>query len=188
MRLLPVSLLPLWLLPAWGSSPTPRAPHCSIFKSPVFDKQNCKPDIPSAFVKDGVGGLSNDASLMADPSSLELAYNSSVVMQREFWEHHLGTWPRAIDWTAAFIHTAFAGITDTLSKALDESYADDVDAGMVHNMVNSYFTQIVGFYFGQDHESLRGQVNREYSFTLAHLQPADLHRPSTTSSGSSSAG
>ena len=162
MRLLPVSLLSLWLGPSWGlqASPASKRAHCSIFKDPVFDKQACKPNVPSTFIEGGVEPSDKSASITAGSTPLELAYNSSIVMQREFWEYRLGAWPRAIDWTSAFIHTAFSGMTDTLSKHLDDSYGDGVDDSMLANLVDSYFTQIVGFYFGQDHESLRGQVSR----------------------------
>lgn len=168
MRFSAVALLPLWLAPSLGLSPS-RMPHCSIFRKPVLGQQGCESGISSAFVEQTLKRRDNDVSITAGSTPLELAYNSSVVMQREFWEHHLGTWPRAIDWTAAFIHTAFAGMTDTLSRHLDDSYADKVDAAMVQNMVDSYFTQIVGFYFGQDHESLRGQVSRTRTSNSALL-------------------
>lgn len=159
MRPSPVALLPLWLALSSGLSPS-ETPHCSIFKKPVSGQQGCESGLSSAFVERSLKRRDDDVSITADSTPLELAYSSSVVMQREFWEYHLGTWPRAIDWTGAFIHTAFAGMTDTLSRHLDDSYAGDVDADMVQNLVDSYFTQIVGFYFGQDHEALRGQVSR----------------------------
>ena len=151
-----MSILPLWVGLSWGQSSAPQTPRCSIFKTHLFGQQDCKTDPVSAFVKDGIKAPDVDAS----PTPLELAYNSSVVLQREFWVQHIGYWPHANDWTSAFIHTAFAGMTDTLSRHLDDSYAKGVDAGMVENMVNSYFTQIVSFYFGQHHEALRDQVSR----------------------------
>ena len=150
-------LLPLWLGRSSALGQSPKTGYCSIFKEPVFDQHNCQPDIPTAFVEDGVS-VSHSRPFLVDTTALELAYSSLAVMQREFWEHYSGIWPRANDWTSAFVHTAFSGMADTLSKALDPSYADGVEGSMIWNMVDSYFTQIVGFYFGQHHLALRDQV------------------------------
>ncbi|SPO02287.1 related to glycosyl hydrolase [Cephalotrichum gorgonifer] len=138
MKLLALYTLPLWLSPSWALR-TPSGPaYCSIFKKPVFNHQNCEAGTPKTFVDDDVGVSFGDSDRklpsLEDPTPLELAYGSLVVMQREFWDHNRGTWPRAIDWTAAFIHTSLSGMTDTLSRALGESYADDVDGGMIRNL------------------------------------------------------
>ncbi len=150
-------LLPLWLGRSSALAQSPKAGYCSIFKEPVFDRHNCQPDIPTAFVDNGVSA-SHSRAYVFDTTALELAYSSLAVMQREFWEHYSGYWPSTNDWTSAFVHTAFSGMTDTLSKALDPSYADGVEGSMIWNMVDSYFTQIVGFYFGQHYMALRDQV------------------------------
>lgn len=152
-------LLPLWLGHSSALGSTPKTGYCSIFKEPVFDKQNCRADILTAFADDGAGD-SHNSPYLVDSTALELAYSSLVVMQREFWEHYSGYWPSTNDWTSAFVHTSLSGMTDTLSKALDPSYADGVEGRMVWNMVDSYFTQIVGFYFGQHYLALRDQVGR----------------------------
>ncbi|CAI4218688.1 unnamed protein product [Parascedosporium putredinis] len=93
----------------------------------------------------------------ANSSLLEQTYISVATLQGEFFERHRGTWPRAIDWTAAFIHTSLSATTNSLSKALGESHARDVETGMVWNMVDTYFSQIVGFYFGQDYRAIKHQ-------------------------------
>lgn len=151
-------LLSLWLGSSSALGQHPKTGYCSIFKEPIVGQKACHSNIPTVFVEDGVSN-SHSRPYYADPTVLELAYSSLVVMQREFWQQYIGYWPSTNDWTSAFVHTALAGMTDTLSKALDPSYADGVDGSMVWNMVDSYFTQIVGFYFGQHHVALRDQVS-----------------------------
>ncbi|SPO06542.1 related to glycosyl hydrolase [Cephalotrichum gorgonifer] len=123
-------------------------------KKPVLDSQDCEPDIPSSFVRDGI--VARDGNT-GEVNPLEMAYNALVTMQREFWDPQSKTWPTAIDWTAAFIHTAFTGMTDTLSMASDESFAN-MNEDEVLKTVETYFNQIVDFYSGQNAASLRGQA------------------------------
>ncbi|PKS12775.1 hypothetical protein jhhlp_000986 [Lomentospora prolificans] len=142
---------------AFGSGPTGTCrSYCTIFRRPTFYHQNCRPDIPNTFMEDGAP--EKQTPLLANSSLLEYAYTSVATMQNEFFIRYQGTWPRAIDWTAAFIHTSLSAMTDSLSKALAEPQTKDVENSMVLNMVDTYFSQIVGFYFGQDYISLRHQA------------------------------
>ncbi|KZF24481.1 glycoside hydrolase family 76 protein [Xylona heveae TC161] len=88
------------------------------------------------------------------------------VMQSHFFELWQGTWPDAIDWTAAVMGTHVSAWLQTLSSTL----SDDVlgssaanaaalgDARAHENIINRYFTQIGAFYFGENAFSLRNQA------------------------------
>lgn len=83
------------------------------------------------------------------------------VMQNDFFQPWVGTWPTAIDWTAAVMGTQVTGALHSLSRTLETMRAsgnqgDDFKAK--ENLVSLYFSQLVGFYFGQDSLSLRGQA------------------------------
>src|SRR5690606_103713 len=132
---------------------------CSIFKEPLFQNHHCAPDIPRTFLDHAVSeSAAAGAPAAVNTTVLGEAFKSLVVMQNEFWSHYRGTWPRAIDWTASFIHTSLGGMADTLSRTYVEMPIDVVEGRMVSNMLATYFSQTVGFYFGQDYISRRHQV------------------------------
>ncbi|KAF2723528.1 glycoside hydrolase family 76 protein, partial [Polychaeton citri CBS 116435] len=77
------------------------------------------------------------------------------VMQSSWFEVWLGTWPTAIDWTAAVINTHLVSSLATLSKANGDSPVERVNESGVDNEINRYFTHNVAYYFGEDYFSLR---------------------------------
>lgn len=91
---------------------------------------------------------------------LEDAFDALLVLQEQYYDTDYGTWPTAIDWTAAVAQTLVAGSLTTLSKSLKV-----VDLGgfnkwkVKENLISSFYDQVVGSYFGQDVLSIRGQVN-----------------------------
>ncbi|KAI9891389.1 MAG: hypothetical protein M1814_002708 [Vezdaea aestivalis] len=74
-------------------------------------------------------------------------------MQSEYFQLWVGTWPSAIDWTAAVLGTLLSGGLLSLSSQLPQ------DLVVVENKLDEYFSQLVTFYFGQDAFSLRTQAN-----------------------------
>ena len=83
------------------------------------------------------------------------------VMQNEYFQPWVGTWPTAIDWTAAVMGTQVTGALQSLSRTLRTMRAsgyqlDDFKAK--ENLVSLYFSHLVAFHFGQDSLSLRGQA------------------------------
>lgn len=98
---------------------------------------------------------SNEAGV----SVLEDTFDALFVLQEEYYSSDYGTWPTAIDWTAAVAQTLVTGSLTTLSKSLDT-----LDLGGVtewkakENLISTFYAQVVGSYFGQDVLSIRGQV------------------------------
>lgn len=98
---------------------------------------------------------------------LEDAFDALLVLQNEYYNSDYGTWPTAIDWTAAVAQTLVTGTLTTLSKSLDI-----VDLGgftewkAKENLISSFYDQVVGSYFGQDVLSIRGQVSMTVSKIL----------------------
>ncbi|KAK5663692.1 hypothetical protein OQA88_4123 [Cercophora sp. LCS_1] len=82
------------------------------------------------------------------------------VMQQEYFQPWVGTWPSAIDWTAAVIGTHIAGALKSISSGLEALQAHGIndDFRPTENAISLYYTQLVGFYFGQDAFSLRTQA------------------------------
>lgn len=89
------------------------------------------------------------------------------VMQSHYFEVWVGTWPKAIDWTAAVMGTHISSTLSSMSdfkadhfsnRAWDETW-DRVEALQEHeNLINQYFTQITTFYFGENAFGLRLQA------------------------------
>jgi hypothetical protein len=108
------------------------------------------------------------------------------VMQTQFFQLWLGTWTSSIDWTAAVLETYVSASLWTMSSALDidatarrrqipvktdggvavlapekddgSKAADTDSATEAENTINKYFSQLSGFYYGQNALSLRGQA------------------------------
>ena len=69
-------------------------------------------------------------------------------MQSQFWDASTGTWPTGIDWTEAVFGTH-------LSATLNEMAV--YEAGTYSSEINTYFSQVVSFYSGEDALGLRTQ-------------------------------
>lgn len=82
----------------------------------------------------------DDRGLSFDP--LEALQDGLEVMQNSWFALWVGTWPMAIDWTAAVLDTHLVSSLSTLSKALD-SPADAEQHRDVENDLNRFFGQNV---------------------------------------------
>lgn len=76
------------------------------------------------------------------------SYTTSLsVLQNSFFSLPQGNWPSGIDWTTAVLGTHLAAASGTLSQ-----YPH------TRGLSDKYFTQLVGFYYGQPVESLKQQA------------------------------
>jgi hypothetical protein len=86
------------------------------------------------------------------------------VMQDQYFEQWLGTWPTSIDWTAAVLGTqvsaALSSLTSTPQDVLHSFAGDTLAHGVLayENLINRYFYQVSAFYYGENAFSLRNQA------------------------------
>ncbi|KAI0007759.1 glycoside hydrolase family 76 protein [Xylariaceae sp. FL0662B] len=138
---------------------SPLAQECSVF-SP--GRGYCDSVAHKSFLPSNVATISKDAK----PHSPDLGVLADLldamnVMQADFFAPWLGTWPESIDWTAAVMGTHISGATRSLSEAsgLFSLHPDSViDWKLKSNIVDNYFTQLTGYYFGQDAFSIRNEA------------------------------
>ncbi|KAJ2906403.1 glycosyl hydrolase [Zalerion maritima] len=90
---------------------------------------------------------------------LGLIIDSMTTMQDEYFEHWQGTWPSAIDWTAAVMQTILTGSLNSVSVTLNSAkYGGSGSWKVKENMIDTFFGQVVGSYFGQNALSIREQA------------------------------
>ncbi|KAK0734871.1 hypothetical protein B0T26DRAFT_737375 [Lasiosphaeria miniovina] len=81
------------------------------------------------------------------------------VLQDAYFEPWVGTWPSAIDWTAAVMGSHVAGALLSLSRGLELVHPGMGEGYLLkENTISLYFSQLIGFYFGQDAFAIRGQA------------------------------
>ncbi|KAF7852950.1 hypothetical protein EAF04_010827 [Stromatinia cepivora] len=76
------------------------------------------------------------------------------VLQEDYFATWQGIYPTGIDWTSAVIGTYVAGALTTLTKSFSALFSPKTN----ENIINKYFAELIGFYFGQDAFSLRQQA------------------------------
>lgn len=103
---------------------------------------------------------------LSDVSNVSRVLQEALeTMQREFFELWLGTWPEAIDWTAAVMATHISATLHSITRSMQYSvYGQDdhvYSKGIIQrteNLMNEYYTQTTAYYFGQDAFALRTQA------------------------------
>lgn len=106
------------------------------------------------------------SNIPSSDSVLQAILDSIDTMQSHFFEVWAGTWPSAIDWTAAVMGTQISATLAVISRfrkiqSVSEHSSDssqsmqDLD---LENLINRYFTQITSFYFGENAFTLRMQA------------------------------
>lgn len=94
-----------------------------------------------------------------DVEPLEHIFDALRIMQTKYFENWVGTWPTAIDWTAAVMQTVLTGAVASISRAINSpELAQDSNWKLRENLVDMYFDQIIGSYFGQDAFAIREQA------------------------------
>ena len=100
--------------------------------------------------------------LKADTSSYTALLNALDILESRFFKVSHGTWPEAIDWTAAVMSThvsaTLIAMTENPGLPSSDSPPSLLKACDHENLINRYFTQITSFYFGQNAFSLRTQA------------------------------
>ena len=132
-----------------------------------------------------------------DVTTFPVLIDTLEVMQSHYFQIWPGTWPSAIDWTAAVLGTQ---VSATLSAISDSSAKEVVSTGGGsaitnrerkghENMINQYFTQVVSFYHGENAFSLRTQAYDDMlwvvlgwleSVKFIHLHSGRLYAPSAS--------
>lgn len=80
-------------------------------------------------------------------------------MQGQYFDLFSGTWPSAIDWTAAVMGTHVSATLSSIVSSFDESAISTCnDLLKWQNTIDRYFAQISLFYFGENAFSLRNQA------------------------------
>ena len=99
----------------------------------------------------------------AYPSTYAALLDALEVMESHFFEVSHGTWPQAIDWTAAVMGTQVSATLEAMTEytrsiVQNPCPASPEEALNHENLINRYFTQITSFYFGENAFSLRNQA------------------------------
>lgn len=150
----------LLFLPSRGASVgLPDGELCPAYFKGV---RTCKPPTTFSFLQNGITKdlVAGDAA-GPDLGVLSEVLDSISVMQDDYFAAWLGTWPSSIDWTGAVIGTHVSGTLRSFSEALTlvESSADGVeDWKLKENLIENYFAQVVGYYFGENHFEIRGEA------------------------------
>ena len=98
--------------------------------------------------------------------SFNALLNAIEVMQSHFFAIWQGTWPDAIDWTAAVMGTQVSATLSTMTRVYEHKLSATIlddhalanDAHRSENLINRYFTHVSSFYFGENAFSLRTQA------------------------------
>lgn len=168
---------------ATAASPTDPTTACPIFYPRSQPPTDCTLQLPVAFLKHQPAAPLARNESDVDTQTLEDAFEALTVMQTEFFVPEQGTWPEAIDWTAAVMQTVLSGALTSLSQAFSAlDFLPKYDKKVKSNLVDSFFTQLVSSYFGQDAVSLRHQVSPPHSHCSKPVID-QFTRPTTTSSG-----
>ncbi|OIW23996.1 glycoside hydrolase, family 76 [Coniochaeta ligniaria NRRL 30616] len=99
-------------------------------------------------------------SALPDLRVLEDALEALRVMQADYFQPWLGMWPTSIDWTAAMMGSHVSGALESISQGLEliRLEQDEEDYRVKENLVTLYFSQLVGYYFGQDAFAIRNEA------------------------------
>ncbi|KAM0288102.1 hypothetical protein ACHAQH_000170 [Verticillium albo-atrum] len=141
-----------------GSSPEQKT-YCPVFTDAPQEHEDCNSNQPISFIDYAPSKQRPVNGSEIDAEALEYAFEALTVMQTDFFMPAQGTWPEAIDWTVAVMETMLSGMLTTLSQAFAGiDFIRKDDKGSERNLIDSYFTQLLTSYFGQDDVSIRHQA------------------------------
>lgn len=95
---------------------------------------------------------------ISSPSTYGAFLSAIDVMEAHFFSVHHGTWPEAIDWTAAVMGTQVSSSLSVMSEYSGLSKLEASHLCSHENTINRYFTQVASFYFGENAFSIRTQA------------------------------
>lgn len=150
--------------PASHSSVPSQEQECSIFST--SQEQQCDLSVPQSFLPPNVAATieknGKHKHRKPDDDLLDEMLYAMGVLQDEYYEIWLGSWPDGIDWTRAVLGTHVSGSIRTLSETLASIKFDDKDRAhdwkLKSNLIDSYFTQIIAYYFGEDDFAIRHEA------------------------------
>lgn len=152
-----------------------RVHTCSELSHICHSNRSSAPDIPVASLDNVPNLLQGSLGSKKAPSdlpftALEDLHYALETMQTRFFELWLGTWPETIDWTGAVMGTYVSAALNSLTRssklhaawslqALEPSplTAENV-SWSIENEVDRYFTQGIGYYFGENAFAIRMQA------------------------------
>lgn len=164
---------------AYGLSDQSAVHECPIFFSTA---KRCDPIAPKSFLPADVVAPLDWITPTPDLDVLVDFLDAMHVMQEAYFAPWLGTWPSAIDWTAAVMGTHVSGATRTLTEAvrwINRDRKGPLDWRLKANLVEKYFTQVTASYFGQDAFAIRNQAYDDILWVvlgwLETIQLVNLH-------------
>ncbi|RFU81634.1 glycoside hydrolase family 76 [Trichoderma arundinaceum] len=127
--------------------------YCSVVAT---DLGNCRTP-PDSFLP---FAAQTSASKSANTEILEDAYSALAVLQNEYYQIGRGTWPSAIDWTAAVTETVVSGMLSTLTKSLSLIVPGTTPRVQQEqeNLISSVYDQVIGYLFEQDIVAIRDEA------------------------------
>ncbi|RYP66229.1 hypothetical protein DL769_006073 [Monosporascus sp. CRB-8-3] len=136
-----------------------QAQECPIF---FTGSEPCDPVAPKSFLPPDVAAVLNgNGHHEPDFDVLGEMVGAMNVLRVDFYELWLGTWPSGIDWTRAVLGTHVSGGIRTLSESLASMKFDKdgaMDWKLKSSMIDSFFTQITAYYFGEDAFAIRNEA------------------------------
>ncbi|KAI0474792.1 glycosyl hydrolase family 76-domain-containing protein [Xylaria cf. heliscus] len=141
---------------AWATTAFTLPEKCPIF----FQAQRvCDPIPPASFLPASMNSAAKPRpARIADNSVLTDLLNALNITQSEYFAPWIGTWPDAIDWTAAVIGTHVSGAIRSISEDLvflQSKWDSAAQWRRASNLIDNYFAQTIASYFGQDALAIR---------------------------------
>lgn len=113
--------------------------------APVVEQEPCSTDIDVNPKNSGHG----TKAYLGD------ALRALDVMQSEFYELWIGTWPSAIDWTAAVLNTHVSALLGSVARA---GSADLHHSASSSEVIHRYFSHNIAYYFGENAFQIRNEA------------------------------
>lgn len=156
-------VVPAWLVISALASSDPGKMACPVFYPRDQPPPDCLPDTQLSFLSHNPMPALATGDSDFNTKALEDTFTALTVMQSEFFTPEQGTWLEAIDWTAAVMETVLSGTLTSLSMAFsDLELVSQKHQLFERNLVDSFFSQALSSYFGQDALSIRHQVSRHH--------------------------
>ncbi|GAB7347397.1 hypothetical protein MBLNU459_g4323t1 [Dothideomycetes sp. NU459] len=76
-------------------------------------------------------------------------------MQSQFYELWIGTWPSAIDWTAAVTNTQVSAVLGSVARADSTNLHEKISSSEV---IHHYFSHNIAYYFGENAFQIRNEA------------------------------
>ncbi|KAI2641155.1 glycoside hydrolase family 76 protein [Xylaria nigripes] len=152
-------LLSSCLALAWTTTAYTVPDRCPVyFESPRI----CDPIAPRSFLPASVRISSKSIpGPIADKSVFADLIDALNATQAEFFAPWLGTWPSAIDWTAAVVGTHVSAAIRSITEDavfLNSEEAKSIDWKRTSNLLDGYFAELIAYYFGQDALAIRTEA------------------------------